>query len=437
MIRVLSGLTTGLICSVCLLTTSLAYGQQYPGMSGANGYMNAGGYAPGQPYSGQPMAQPYGGQPMAQPYGGQPGSRSGVTPAYMASPAQLMQGFGGEQVGPGSFRRQSGQRVASRFAPAARPQQQARWFDVAVDAVFMAREGGGATRELSRDGVGGAGSSVISLGGGDLGEEAGMRFTASIPLNSGKVLEFGYMGLVSHEAAQTAPVGGGPYYSVLSDFGLNPSAPGQYGFVGLDGVDYHSGSIESSFDSVELSFRRGWMDPNTGWQGNLLVGIRHITLSEMFSFKAGADASNLSFTYDSDVVNSITGAQFGADFWKKSSNGIEFGIGAKVGAYGNRMKVDSAYAGSAINPGYSPAVQNDDDVAFVFEANAMLNWAVNQNVTVRAGYQIVYIDGLALGSEQFSESPPFVSTGTTGNSGFTSNGDLLYRGFSVGMEWMW
>ena len=32
---------------------------------------------------------------------GQPGG----TPAYMASPAQLMQGFGGEQVGPASFRR--------------------------------------------------------------------------------------------------------------------------------------------------------------------------------------------------------------------------------------------------------------------------------------------------------------------------------------------
>ena len=78
MIRVLSGLTTGLICSVCLLTTSLAFGQQYPGMTGANGYMNAGGYAPGQYYSGQPMAQPYRGQLGPQP---------GVAPAYMASPA--------------------------------------------------------------------------------------------------------------------------------------------------------------------------------------------------------------------------------------------------------------------------------------------------------------------------------------------------------------
>ena len=429
MIRVLSGLTTGLIFSVCLLTTSLVLGQQYSGMTGPGGYMAGANYAPGQYYS-QPSAPPA--------YTGQMGSQSGMAPAYMASPAQLMQGFGGEQVGPGSFRRRADQRVASRFAPFGDPQQQrARWFDVAVDAVFMAREGGGNTRELSRDGVGGAGSSVISLGGGDLGEEAGMRFTASIPLSSGKVLEFGYLGLVSHDAEQTAPVGAGPYYSVLSDFGLNPSAPGQYGFVGLDGVDYHAGSMESSFDSVELSFRRGWVDPNTGWQGNLLVGVRHITLSEMFSFKAGADANTLSFTYDSDVVNSITGAQFGADFWKKASNGIEFGIGVKVGAYGNRMKVDSAYAGTAINPGYSPSRQDDDDVAFVLEANAMLNWAVSQNLSVRAGYQILYIDGLALGSEQFSESPPFVSTGTTGNAGFTSNGDLLYRGFSVGVEWMW
>ena len=154
MIRVLSGLTTGLICSVCLLTTSLAYGQQYPGMSGANGYMNAGGYAPGQPYGGQPMAQPYGGQP----YGGQPGSRPGVTPAYMASPAQLMQGFGGEQVGPGSFRRQANQRVSSRFAPAPRPQgmnKTPRWFDISVGAVFMSRQGDGvAPKALSTFGVG-------------------------------------------------------------------------------------------------------------------------------------------------------------------------------------------------------------------------------------------------------------------------------------------
>ena len=112
MIRVLSGLAAGLICSVCLLTTRLAYGQQYPGMTGANGYIAAGGYAPGQYYSGQPTVQPY---------SGQLGPRPGVAPAYMASPAQLMQGFGGAQVGPGSFRRRADPRVSSRYAPAPRP----------------------------------------------------------------------------------------------------------------------------------------------------------------------------------------------------------------------------------------------------------------------------------------------------------------------------
>ncbi|MDB4862588.1 hypothetical protein OAI33_04805 [Pirellulaceae bacterium] len=438
MIRVLSGLTTGLICSVCLLTTSLAYGQQYPGMSGANGYMNAGGYAPGQPYGGQPYGgQPYGGQPMAQPYGGQPyggqpyggqpGSRPGVTPAYMASPAQLMQGFGGEQVGPGSFRRQSGQRVASRFAPAARPggPKSPRWFDIAVDAVWLKRDASGSGGGISSEGI--AGPIVLSTDDGAFDTEIGMRFEATIPLNGGRVLEFSYMGLFDHSANETV-TSNGNLFSVLSDFGTAPF--GGFGETGQ--ANEHSLSYRTGMDTVELGFRRRWTDPNSLWQGSWLAGVRHFYVTEDFSF--GSQSNNGTLDYDSSTVNSMTGFQLGADVWLAAQNGLDIGLFGKVGVYGNRIKQDSSYLATSINP----AVVSDQETeraSFVLEAGAMANWRVNQNLTVRAGYQVLLLDGVALASDQFSNNPPFVQPLPA--SVVVDDGELIYTGFNFGVEWMW
>ena len=419
MIRVLSGLATGLICSVCLLTTSLAYGQQYPGMPGANGYMAAGGYAPGQYYSGQPAVQPYSGQLGPQP---------GVAPAYMASPAQLMQGFGGEQVGPGSFRRRADQRVASRFAPAPRPGGMAkspRWFDIAVDAVWMRRDASGSAGVISTEGI--AGQPVLSTDDGAFDTEIGMRFEATIPLNSGRVLEFGYMGLFDHSANKTVSSNGN-LFSVLSDFGTAPF--GGYGETGQ--ADEHSLSYSTALDTVELGFRRRWTDPNSMWQGSWLAGVRHFYLTEQFGFDS--KSSNGMLDYDSSTVNSMTGFQLGADLWLAAQNGLDIGLFGKVGVYGNRMKQGSRYFATSINPAINEAMDGER-TSFVLEAGAMANWRVNQNLTVRAGYQVLLLDGVALASDQFSENPPFLQPSP--GSALVDDGELIYTGFNVGVEWMW
>lgn len=419
MIRVLSGLATGLICSVCLLTTSLAYGQQYPGMPGANGYMAAGGYAPGQYYSGQPAVQPYSGQLGPQP---------GVAPAYMASPAQLMQGFGGEQVGPGSFRRRADQRVASRFAPAPRPGGMAkspRWFDIAVDAVWMRRDASGSASVISTEGI--AGQPVLSTDDGAFDTEIGMRFEATIPLNSGRVLEFGYMGLFDHSANKTVSSNGN-LFSVLSDFGTAPF--GGYGETGQ--ADEHSLSYSTALDTVELGFRRRWTDPNSMWQGSWLAGVRHFYLTEQFGFDS--QSSNGMLDYDSSTVNSMTGFQLGADLWLAAQNGLDIGLFGKVGVYGNRMKQGSRYFATSINPAINETMDGER-TSFVLEAGAMANWRVNQNLTVRAGYQVLLLDGVALASDQFSENPPFLQPSP--GSALVDDGELIYTGFNVGVEWMW
>ena len=452
MIRVLSGLTTGLICSVCLLTTSLAYGQQYPGMTGANGYMNAGGYAPGQYYSGQPMAQPYRGQLGPQP---------GVAPAYMASPAQLMQGFGGEQVGPGSFRRQANQRVSSRFAPAPRPQgmnKTPRWFDISVGAVFMSRQGDGvAPKALSTFGVGAlnqngepVSSIALSADDGSWGDKAGLRFNALIPLSSGSVLEFGYLGLLGHETRKTVDVvsqmdpmnsnqpnpnfGQPALFSVLSGFGNSP----WMGFGETDQADVHRFEYESNMDTVELGFRRAWTDPNSSWQGSWVAGVRHFYVTEAFMFHSHSGSSvqgNLQqLDYTADTVNSITGFQLGGDFWFAGENGLEIGLFGKVGVYGNRIKSDSSYLATSINPAHEVDAEKDR-TTFGLEAGATVNWRLSQNISLTAGYQVIYLDGVALASDQFANDPPFVQP--VPQQKIYDDGQLIYTGFNVGFEWMW
>jgi len=441
MIRVLSGLATGLICSVCLLTTSLAYGQQYPGMPGANGYMAAGGYAPGQYYSGQPAVQPYSGQLGPQP---------GVAPAYMASPAQLMQGFGGEQVGPGSFRRRADQRVASRFAPSARPQganKTPRWFDVSVGAVFMSRQGDGAApKALSTFGISPPDpqtgeplpqSVALSTDDGEFGDKAGLSFKAFIPLNSGRVLEFGYMGLLSHDAegevdvSQTNP---GTLFSVVSGFGTSP----WLGFGETDQSDVHRFEYESNMDTVELGFRRSWTDPNSRWQGSWVAGVRHFYVTESFLFHSHSGSSMLGtlqqLDYSSSTANSITGFQFGGDFWMSADNGLELGLFGKVGVYGNRIKVKSSYLATSINPAHVTSA-DQERTAFGLEAGATVNWRLNQNMKMTVGYQVIYLDGVALASDQFANDPPFVQP--VPQQAIYDDGELIYTGFNVGFEWMW
>ena len=65
----------------------------------------------------------------------------------------------------------------------------------------------------------------------------------------------------------------------------------------------------------------------------------------------------------------------------------------------------------------------------------MANWLVNQNLTGRAGYQVLVLDGVALASDQFSENPPFLQPVPA--SAVIDDGELIYTGFNVGVEWMW
>jgi hypothetical protein len=78
---------------------------------------------------------------------------------------------------------------------------------------------------------------------------------------------------------------------------------------------------------------------------------------------------------------------------------------------------------------------NIDTVAFLAELNLLGVYRFNENFSVRAGYQFLYVDGVALATENFNSGAPFV--GGARNVAINHSGAIFYHGATGGFEWMW
>ena len=72
------------------------------------------------------------------------------------------------------------------------------------------------------------------------------------------------------------------------------------------------------------------------------------------------------------------------------------------------------------------------NVAFVGEANFVLTLDLNDCWTARGGYNLMWIEGVALGPDQLD----FTMTSTSGTM-LTNDGGLFLHGASVGLEARW
>ncbi|MBM3998826.1 MAG: hypothetical protein FJ297_04655 [Planctomycetes bacterium] len=325
-----------------------------------------------------------------------------------------------------------------------------RWFDVAVDFMYLTREDTGRTVNFMSDGPAGMGAPfiVLSTDNLDFDQGAGFRFSAALQVGASSALEFGYFGLFNWASAAAVTSPTDDLYSVMSDYGNNP--PPQVGppivrggFTDTDSAEYGSIEYSSNFDSLELDFRRRWMAPNCRLQGSWLAGVRYFRLEEQFRHNTrvnypdpnggGAPPITGYMNYNVGTANSVTGFQMGGDLWATLFPGIQVGSELKAGIFGNHAdQVTLIEAATLAGPLSETA--DRDSAAFIAEAGLMGNWRVNQHITLRGGYNFLYVDGVALAAENFNAAPPFVAGRVVG---INSNGDVFYHGFNAGFEWMW
>lgn len=324
-----------------------------------------------------------------------------------------------------------------------------RWFDVSVEAIYLSRDDVSRRVNITSDGVAGNAppNIVLSTDNIALDDEAGFRATAALQFGASSNLEFSYVGGVSHAGRAQVASGIDNLFSAFSQFGNNPppslGPPVTVGgFTDSDSAELASITYSSNFDSIELDFRRRWMAPNCRVQGSWLMGARYFLLEEHFGHFINVNypdpnppnAPIVAFTdYSVETVNSMTGFQIGGDLWTTMVPGVRVGVEGKTGVYYNRAEQATLFSSTSLAP-TSESV-DIDTIAFLAELNLLGVYRFNENFSVKAGYQFLYVDGVALATENFNSGPPFVPGART--VAINHSGDIFYHGATGGFEWMW
>ena len=235
--------------------------------------------------------------------------------------------------------------------------------------------------------------------------EVGPRISLEIPVFEWSSIELNYFGIQSHTATKTKT---GVFAAV--------AGPGFTYFVGPG--DFNRFNYSADLHSLEANFRHQWSDWIT-----LLAGFRWVEVSEDFHGFLNGD-----LTYSLATINHLYGFQIGADvtlhrFFDGRLRADSF---ARAGIFGNHATVTGVSTGVAAPAG--AATDNSDGSAFVGELGLLGVYQLRENLFIRAGYQVLWIDGIATAPNQL----PTVNT-QTGVAALNNDFSALYHGGFLGL----
>jgi hypothetical protein len=205
-------------------------------------------------------------------------------------------------------------------------------------------------------------------------------------------------------------------------------------------IDY-----DSDFSSFELNYRvKGRLSrdqmimdangqwhrsANSGFEREYLVGLRFMELSDQLDWRAedivtvGSDGTYLLYT-DNDMFGFQmgTGLTYQAPRWS-------LGATCKGGVF-----VNDATGHNVLN--FSDDDVNDfdirlkeDELSFIGEFKLLGRFHVTPSFSLRAAYEVMYLESVALAPSQANFVPEFAFLNTSG--------DPLYHGASFGLEGYW
>lgn len=174
----------------------------------------------------------------------------------------------------------------------------------------------------------------------------------------------------------------------------------------------------SSLHNFEVNVRQQIDDRWT-----LLAGFRYAELDEGLS--ATLVGAAVPFNYDTTTRNRMYGFQVGGEgrLWHHHNFSLD-AIG-KAGVFGNAAAQDSVVRTGVVT---LPVNGSSAHTAFIGEVGAIGAFQLTEHLALRGGYRLLWIDGVALASDQVTVSD--FASGT----GFSSSGSVFYHGAFAGIE---
>jgi len=271
--------------------------------------------------------------------------------------------------------------------------------------------------------------------------QPGLRMLLGARLTDFYALETTFLGLFKWDESKTItnasnnPFGtAGNLFSPLTHFGNPPQA----------GLDYNyqmSIHTASDFNSGELNLRQRLLTPPSVMQVSALYGLRYLNVHERFEYRSRshvpvlgggtADAVNV------ETNNNMFGVQIGGtlEYYLLPRSWVSLegkGILLRNGATQDTQYTSGPLAGPTATTVDSSGAQSR--VSLAADVSATVLWKFTPALVGRFGYQGVFVDGLALGADNFLRNAAFITSGPTD---VYRNSRLAYHGPFAGLIYTW
>lgn len=187
-----------------------------------------------------------------------------------------------------------------------------------------------------------------------------------------------------------------------------------------------SGSYNSSLLSTELNARR---QAGPEWL-TVLAGFRYLRLSENGATILEDIGPGLNLaTHQIGSTNDMFGAQLGAEVDLLSKGRFSVNTFGKAGLCANHNSNSVVISQSAF-PGFTfNSADSSTNAAFVGELGFVGAYRITKSLSLRGTYQLLWVEGVALASDQVAVSNPLAGTAAINRDG------AFYQGLFVGLEY--
>jgi hypothetical protein len=218
----------------------------------------------------------------------------------------------------------------------------------------------------------------------------------------------------------------GRYFAVDHTSSVTTTTPGNFigtGFTGPGGTLVR-GRYLTMLDSTEINIRRQHTDRIT-----LLGGFRMIELRDQARFMLNNNVARGHYDYD----NRLYGGQVGSniDLSPRSHSRLLANVETKAGVYNNLIE-GGIYEFQGFN--FIGTFNGEDsNTAFIGEINLNTGYRLTNHMTLRGGYQLLWIENIALASDAAVRSltnPSLLRT-------VSDDQGLFYHGATGGIDIVW
>lgn len=301
-----------------------------------------------------------------------------------------------------------------------------RWYDLHVEWLYWTRDN---TSDLALATEGVLGPVVLNTGDLDFQEQSGVRVTGAYLIGPASALEATYFGTANWADSETV-TSNDNLYSIFGGYGADTFDA----FPEVAGSELSSVAMSTELDNGELNLRHRAVSANCLIHSSFLVGARYLRLRDDMIYFTETNTVDYQGTLDYGVKadNDLVGAQVGTDLYICITPRLKVGAEIEAGVYGNRSSqrtiIDCTSCDAII---VDKAAETD--LAFIGEAGAMGLFRLTPRTTLRGGYQVLYVDGVALAADNFRSDTPL-----TGRTPFVDNSsNILFHGLNVGCEFTW